>query len=107
MSTVGSVSIIAITVAMGSAVLTAAGAAVTVHKTAVAADSAALAAAEAATGWIHADPCEIAAQVAAAYGAELRSCEIDELGDSRIKTSGRTVFGEVIRESHAGLGDNL
>ena len=58
MSTVGSVSIIAITVAMGSAVLTAAGAAVTVHKTAVAADSAALAAAEAATGWIHADPCD-------------------------------------------------
>lgn len=44
-----------------------------------AADAAALAAADAASGLVGGDPCDRAAEIAAAAGAELAGCELDRL----------------------------
>ncbi|QYM77101.1 M23 family metallopeptidase [Leucobacter luti] len=55
------------------------------HRVAVTADAAALAAADAATGWIDADPCTVAGEVAAGAGAELVSCVVTQsTGEARV-----------------------
>lgn len=56
-----------------------AGASVHAQRVAGAADAAALAAADAASGAVLGVPCERAAQVAAAAGASVGSCEVDGL----------------------------
>ena len=47
------------------------------HRAAGAADAAALAAADAAAGWIDAEPCAIAGEVADSAHARLTSCTVD------------------------------
>lgn len=76
--------IAALGIVAGAAVLAAGlaavgGAAVTGQRLASAADAGALAAADAASGAVPGMPCELAAQVADAYGAHTEACEIDEL----------------------------
>ena len=47
------------------------------HRAAAAADSAALAAADALTGWVDGEACELAGEVAASMRADLVSCDLD------------------------------
>ncbi|MDR6867636.1 hypothetical protein J2Y69_002240 [Microbacterium resistens] len=69
---------LAASVALGAALL--GGAATTAQRVAGAADAAALAAADAVSGAVpfDGDPCEAAARVAAASGAHLDECALDE-----------------------------
>jgi len=67
-----------------------------------AADAAALAAADAALGWIHEDPCALAATVAASAQAALASCDVDlALGEARVVVAASTILGEVSARARA------
>ncbi len=67
-----------------------------------AADAAALAAADAALGWIEADPCTIARTVVSEMNIALESCDVNlESGQVRIRVSVQTMFGRVAARSHA------
>ncbi|MDQ4214392.1 helicase [Microbacterium capsulatum] len=78
--------------ALGAALVGGAGAAS--QRVAAAADAAALAAADTASGAVPVggDPCEVAARVAAAHGATLDDCRIDDL-----------VVGVRVSAAYAGL----
>lgn len=95
----------AATFALAMPVLLAAGALETGQRAAGAADAAALAAADAASGWIEADPCALAAEVVAAAGAAigLGDCLLDEAsGEARITVIAGTPFGAVEARARAG-----
>lgn len=73
------------------------------QRTAGAADSAALAAADADLGYVSADPCGLAAEVTAAAGVTLESCELDRVSSQvRISVSVQTIFGTVHSRARAG-----
>ncbi|WP_345799921.1 Rv3654c family TadE-like protein [Microbacterium sp. AZCO] len=87
----------ALVVACGAAT----GAAVASQRLAGAADAAALAAADAASGAVQGVPCERASEVAAASGARVVACEVDEL----IATvSVSTGFGRLVAAATARAG---
>lgn len=62
------------------------------HRAAGAADAAALAAADAASGWISAVPCELADEVAREMNAKIVRCRV-EGGDARVEVKAAAVFG--------------
>lgn len=67
------------------------------------ADAAALAAADAAAGWITAEPCEIAAELATASGMQLGGCAVDERsGEARVTVIASTLFGPIEVRARAG-----
>lgn len=76
---VGAFGILACAAALSAGLVATGSAAVFAQRLAGAADAAALAAADAASGAVSGIPCELAAAVAGASGAELTSCEIDGL----------------------------
>lgn len=66
------------------------------HRASGAADAAALAAADAAGGWIAAEPCDSAERVVSASGAELESCVVDaRRGEARVEAVIATPLGRV------------
>lgn len=74
-----------------------------VHRAAGAADAAALAAADAASGWLHAEPCALAEEVAAAVGVTLVGCEIEEAsGRVRLTVVMQTMLGTARARASAG-----
>jgi len=77
--TVAMVGVLAATLALSAAVVTAGAASAWSQRLSGVADRAALAAADAASGALAGDPCERAAQVAATADAELESCDIEGL----------------------------
>lgn len=90
-------------VLLGVPVISVAGQLEAGHRAAGAADAAALAAADAAAGWIEAEPCAIAAEAAAAQGAIVASCAVDaERGEARVAVRVGTPFGGVERRARAG-----
>jgi len=89
--------------ALALPVAAAAGAVESAVRAAGAADAAALAAADAESGWVEADPCELASTVAAAVDTTLESCEPDAAsGQVRISLSVQTMFGRVTARARAG-----
>ncbi|QKJ18778.1 helicase [Microbacterium hominis] len=74
-----SLGVVAATVALALAAMTAGSAALTARRVAGAADAAALAAADAASGAVGGVPCERAAELATLGGAALTACELDVL----------------------------
>lgn len=77
--TVLSIGIVLCAATLTSGFAIVAGGGVVGQRAAGAADAAALAAADAASGAIAGVPCERAAQISAAVGAELVGCEVDDL----------------------------
>ncbi|WP_449281148.1 M23 family metallopeptidase [Leucobacter sp.] len=74
------------------------------HRAAAAADAAAIAAADALGGWIDAEPCEIAREVALVHEARLRSCRIDAArADALVEAAAAAPF-EAIAAARAGPG---
>lgn len=68
-----------------------------------AADAAALAAADAASGWISAEPCPLARLVTEAYGAVLESCELDaQTGRVRVQVHVGTMLSTAHAHARAG-----
>lgn len=99
------VGVAAVTLSLGLGVVVAGQAVETEVRVAAAADSAALAAADAVTGHVLAQPCELAAQVVQASELTLESCEIDSaIGQVRVIVSGQTIFGRVHSRARAGPG---
>lgn len=93
----------ATTLALGLPVLAGAGALETRHRVAAAADSAVLAAADAAGGWITADPCALAAEVTAAAAVSLTECSVDEsTGVATVVAEAHTVLGVIAIRARAG-----
>lgn len=83
--------------------LAATGALEAKHRAAGAADAAALAAADAAIGWVSADPCALAVEITEAAQVTLEGCHIDhQNGQAHIEVSVRTVFGAVHTDARAG-----
>ncbi|MGF3053265.1 Rv3654c family TadE-like protein [Microbacterium sp. YY-03] len=78
MSVIMSVGTMAVVSTMALGVVTAGGAAVTAQRLSAAADAAALAAADSALGFAPGVPCDNAARIAAAHGAVLAECTVDE-----------------------------
>lgn len=73
------------------------------RRAAGAADAAALAAADAASGWIEADPCTLAREVAGAVGATVGECEVDDAnGQVRISVTLQTMLGTAQARARAG-----
>ncbi len=88
---------------LGLPVAGAAGALDTRLQVVAAADSAALAAADALNGWIEADPCALAAEVARANGHRVETCTLDvERGLAAVSVTGATPFGAMRAEARAG-----
>ncbi|MGJ0203130.1 Rv3654c family TadE-like protein [Leucobacter sp. gxy201] len=72
------------------------------HRAAGAADAAALAAADAVNGFLVAEPCEVAAEVAAAVGTSIYACDVDALrGEARVTVRIGTVLGGVLARARA------
>lgn len=75
------------------------------HRARGAADAAALAAADAASGWIEAEPCDLAGRVAAEAGAVLAGCAVEgDSGQVRVSVSLQTMLGTAQARSRAGPG---
>lgn len=73
------------------------------HRLAGATDAAALAAADAASGWITEEPCELAARVLRSAGAELESCRVDtERGHARVLAGLASPLRRLHARAHAG-----
>ncbi len=73
------------------------------HRLDGAADAAALAAADAASGWIDAEPCELARRVLETAGARFEECRLDDdTGRVRIRASAGTMLGTTHARAHAG-----
>ncbi|NLB47130.1 MAG: helicase [Microbacteriaceae bacterium] len=88
---------------LGLAVVSAAGALAASSRASAAADAAALAAADALTGWVLADPCDLAAQLAKAHEVSLDACETDAAsGQVRVSVSVQTIFNRVEARARAG-----
>ena len=67
--------------------------------------TAALAAADAASGWIEAEPCDLAGRVAAEAGAVLAGCAVEgDSGQVRVSVSLQTMLGTAQARSRAGPG---
>lgn len=67
-----------------------------------AADAAALAAADAAHGWIEAEPCALAATVANSAGVSLETCEVELAeGDVRVVVGAQTALGRITAAARA------
>lgn len=96
--------IMGVTLSIGAGIGGGVRAAVVAQQTAAAADNAALAAADAMYGYIAADPCQIAATVAAAHGATLQSCDIREDTVVIATTKTALIFNSVKR-ARAGVAD--
>lgn len=94
---------VAATVICAGIVLAATHHAVASAAAAGAADSAALAAADALAGYLEAEPCAIAQTVAAAVGASLTECVVNEVTSS-VLVGARipTVLGSAIGTARAG-----
>lgn len=74
-----------------------------VHRAHGAADAAALAAADAAAGWVEAEPCRLAERVVTAAGASLDECRTDDRsGIVRVRVSLATALGTVHARARAG-----
>lgn len=72
------------------------------QRAAGAADAAALAAADAATGWIAADPCALAADVARSAAAEIDACAVDgRSGEARVTVRVGTPIGPATVDARA------
>lgn len=88
---------------IGLAVVAASGALEASGRASAAADAAALAAADALTGWVAADPCDLAAQVASAHDVVLDTCDTDVAsGQVRVRVSVQTIFKRVHARARAG-----
>ncbi|QBE48591.1 Rv3654c family TadE-like protein [Leucobacter triazinivorans] len=73
------------------------------HRAAAIADAAALAAADAQSGWIDAEPCEIAEQVAVAHRARVESCRTSGAGgSSSVEVSLAAPLGSARAAARAG-----
>lgn len=73
------------------------------HRLEGAADAAVIAAADAAGGWIEANPCELAAEVLAAAESRLEECAVDsDTGRVRLSASSQTMLGTARARVHAG-----
>lgn len=73
------------------------------HRASGAADAAALAAADAAAGWIDAEPCEIAAEVADSANARMTSCTVDpERAEAAVTVAVGTPITGVSGRARAG-----
>lgn len=84
-------------------VVVAGGALETAQRAAGVADAAALASADAALGWIPADPCGIAGDLAAAAGMELGECVVNaHSGVARVTVTAWTGFGVIEARALAG-----
>lgn len=95
----------AVALALAIPVAAAAGALEARSRAAGAADTAALAAADAALGWVEADPCALAARITFAAGARLGGCTVAEAsGEARVTVVIATLFGPVEVRSRAGPG---
>lgn len=93
----------ATTLALGLPILGGASALESRHRVAAAADSAALAAADAAGGWITADPCALAVEVTLAASVSLSECSVDEnTGVATVVAQASTVLGVVVIRARAG-----
>ena len=94
---------IAVTAALGLGAAMVGGAGATSQRMAAAADAAALAAADATSGAIpvDADPCTVAARVAAVHGAGLDDCRIDGLV-VRVRVSAAYAGFPAVATSRAG-----
>ena len=102
MSAPALLAVAAVAVAIGVPVLAAGAAAEASSRAAGAADAAALAAADAVSGWVDAEPCDLAEQVASAASVQLVSCLADPAsGESRVVVSVQTVLGAVFARAHA------
>lgn len=91
----------AVAIVIGLPVVTAAGALEARQRAAGAADAAALAAADAALGWIAAEPCALAREVTDAARAELVDCQIEGM-EVRIWVRVGSVLGPVEMRARAG-----
>jgi hypothetical protein len=92
----------AASMAIAVGVITAASALDASARASGAADAAALAAADAALGWIAAEPCALAAEVVIAVGVTLESCDADSVsGQVRVSVSVQTMFGRVVARARA------
>ena len=90
-------------VCLGLPIIAAASHLEAAHRAAGAADAAALAAADASAGFITADPCESAGDVARSAAAEVVHCELDAVrADARIEVAAGGPFGTVTATAHAG-----
>ena len=97
------VAIAASSLAMALPVAAAAAALDASSRASGAADAAALAASDALLGWIEADPCVLASEVASSVDVKLEACGADaESGQVRISVSVQTMFGRVHARAHAG-----
>ncbi|HWL60635.1 MAG TPA: Rv3654c family TadE-like protein [Microbacteriaceae bacterium] len=98
---VTAIGILALCLLLATALASATAIAPARHRAAAAADAAALAAADTRSG-IHAgDPCEQAARLAAAHGAELSACVTDGAVVT-VETAVRTAFVTVVAAATAG-----
>lgn len=103
MSVPVAVGCIAAILVIGGPVLVATGQLETRHRAAGAADAAALAAADAAGGWIVADPCSIAEAVAESMAAEVSDCDaVPGAGDARVVVRATSALGDVEARARAG-----
>ncbi len=90
-------------VCLGLPVLAAAGQLEARHRASAAADAAALAAADAASGWITAEPCEIAGAVAAEMDASVIECTVEERrGAAWVRVRLGAPLGGAEGRAHAG-----
>ncbi len=84
-------------------VVAATGSLTAVHRATGAADAAALAAADAAAGWVEAEPCQLATRVVTAADAELVRCDLDPgSGQVRVSVCVQTLFGVAYVRARAG-----
>ena len=97
------VACIAVTVLVGTPPLIATERVVRGVQASAAADAAALAAADAALGWIDAEPCVIATEIAVSAGAQLQECTVESgTGVSRVTVVRGSSLGAVSRSARAG-----
>lgn len=102
MSAPAMLAVAALALAVGVPVLAAGAAAEASARAAGAADAAALAAADAVSGWVDAEPCGLAEQLANAASVQLVSCLADPAsGESRVVVSVRSIFGAMTARAHA------
>lgn len=102
MSAPSLLAVAAVAIAVGMPVLAAGTAIDASVRAAGAADAAALAAADAISGWVAAEPCDLAALIARAVSVQLVSCEAEPgNGEGRVVVSAQTLFGTVTARAHA------
>lgn len=94
---------VAAALCLGIPVMAAGSHLVSAQRVTGAADAAALAAADSLTGWLAAEPCDAAAEVARGAGAHLKRCTPDPaLGEVRVVLTVHTPIGAVEARARAG-----